>query len=277
MTNEIEIIAEIGVNHMGSVAHAHGLIEHAKNCGCDTVKFQLWDTEKVYPRERWEQMKKLELPRGCFQELKAHAEDLGLRFLCTPDTYNDAVFLKQIGVERLKIGSSNVTNLTLLRAINELGLPVILSTGACDFSEMTAAVVALRRSLVTIMHCVSAYPTPEDQLNLMAIRHLVSRWYHNRTIGFSDHSSYGPVPALVALGLGARVFERHMTTSNELPGPDHKASATVSEMHIYVEMLRWGARCLGDGVKQLMPCEVENRREYDRFVAAQRERSGVDA
>jgi len=273
--NEIEIIAEIGVNHMGSVPHAHGLIEHAKNCGCDTVKFQLWDTEKVYPPERWAEMKKLELPRECFQELKAHAEYLGLRFLCTPDTYNDAVFLKQLGVERLKIGSSNVTNLTLLRAINELGVPVILSTGACTLAEMEAAVMTLRRSLVTIMHCVSAYPTPEDQLNLMFIRHLVARWHHTRTIGFSDHSSWGPVPALVALGLGARVFERHLTTSKELPGPDHKSSAEISEMHSYVEMLRWGARCIGEGDKRLMPCEVENRREYDRFVAMQRERSGV--
>ena len=273
--NEIEIIAEIGVNHMGSVPHAHGLIEHAKNCGCDTVKFQLWDTEKVYPPERWAEMKKLELPRECFKELKARADDLGLRFLCTPDTYNDAVFLKQLGVDRLKIGSSNVTNLTLLRAINELGIPVILSTGACDSSEMLEAVMVLRRTLVTIMHCVSAYPAPEDQLNLMAIRHLVSRWHHQRSIGFSDHTGLGPAAALVALGLGARVFEAHLTTDRTYPGPDHASSLDTERMTTYVNILRYGARCLGSGEKQLMPCEIENRREYDRFVAAQRERSGV--
>lgn len=264
--NDLEIIAEIGVNHNGDFDTAVKLIHAARDAGATTAKFQLWKTERVYPPARWEEMKRLELTREQIKELRNVCILDGIHFLCTPDTYDDAVFLKQIGCDRLKIGSSNVTNARLLRALNELGLAVILSTGACEEYEMAHAVTALRSVPLTIMHCVSAYPAPYDQLNLLVIRQLHRRF--RRPVGFSDHTVSSSA-ALIALGLGARTFEAHLTLDWNQRGPDHRASFEPLMFKQYVEALRYCAKALGSGVKTIMPCELNNRAEYDRFVRAQ--------
>ncbi len=268
--NDIEIIAEIGVNHNGDFNTAVELVHAAVAAGVTTAKFQLWDTESVYPRERWDEMKALELSSRQMVELHDICRQAGIRFLCTPDNIDDAVFLKHIGVDRLKIGSSNVTNQPLLKNIATLGLPVILSTGACEFAEMSQAVHLLKNVPLAIMHCLSAYPAPLAQMNLLVIRDLQKRY--RRPIGFSDHT-LDETAALIALGLGARTFEKHLTLDRTQPGPDHKASMDAMQMKWYVSALRDGATALGSGVKQLMPCEVENRKEYDRFVAQQAARA----
>lgn len=269
--NGLEIIAEVGVNHDGDFEKAVSLLHSARNAGATTVKFQLWNTEHVYPRERWDEMKQLELTRDQIRELRDIAILDGLRFLCTPDTYDDAVFLKQIGCDRLKVGSSNLTNERLLRALAELGLPIILSTGASEWHEVHRAVYTLRRVPLTIMHCVSSYPAPEDQHNLAVIRLYHKRF--RRPVGFSDHTLANARVALVAMGMGARTFEKHITYDKQADGPDHGASLDLVQFSSYVRDLRVGAATLGTGVKTLMPCEVENRAEYDRFVRQQMERS----
>lgn len=269
--NEIEVIAEIGVNHGGDFATACKLVDVAKAVGADTVKTQVWNTERVYPRERWDEMKALELSRENIAMLKAYCESVRINFLCTPDDMEDALFLKELGVERIKIGSSNLTNVALLAEVGRWGLPILLSTGACTPAELDKAVGAIAVSVqLVLLHCLSAYPAPcDEQLNLR----LLQNWgiYHEMTVGFSDHT-IGPIGrdmALVALGLGARTFEKHLTLDKHAPGPDNKASLEPHEMQNYIRALRLGAVALGDGIKRIMPCEMENRKEYERFVAQQ--------
>lgn len=265
--NDIEIIAEIGVNHNGDIGTALMLMKAAKDAGCDTVKFQLWNSERVYPRERWEEMKKLELSADDLSRLKGLAEGMQLRFLCTPDDWQDLNALIEMGVERIKIGSSNITNKPLLYQLAKRGKPVLLSTGACEWGEMAAAIHALQPAKTTILHCVSAYPAPHDQLNLLVIRQIFRR-FGQITVGFSDHTRTSQA-ALIAIGLGARIFEKHITLDTHQAGRDHAASCTPSLMASYVDTLRAASKSLGSGIKTLMPCEVENRAEYDRFVKHQ--------
>lgn len=265
MTNEIEIIAEIGVNHNGNAATAMEMIYTAKTIGVDTVKFQCFHGDR-YPD--------LQFAASEWFRLRDAARSFGLRFLVTPDDWDDVQFLVHgLEVDRIKIGSSNVTNLPLLGKIGQLDIPIILSLGASTAVELADAQRALGPPFgvipqsFTVMHCVSAYPAPTDQLNLSVILELVDGGFD---VGFSDHTLANARASLVALGLGARVFEKHFTLRIDQPGPDHEMSLDPAQMRAYVRDLRDGAAMLGDGYKRIMPCEMENRKEYERFVAKQR-------
>ena len=269
----MEIIAEAGVNHTGDLATACALIDAAHKAGADCVKFQLWNTERVYPRERWDEMKRLELNRDQILQLKLYCAARKIDFLCTPDDRDDAAYLKGIGVRRIKIGSSNITNLPMLRDVTKLGLPILLSTGACDAGEVTRAVAAIVNSLpiaprsqvLTLMHCVSAYPAPFDQMNLRAMTMMQT---FGVPVGLSDHT-YGSSAAMMALAMGAIVIEKHLTLDRNAEGPDHRASMEPREMLGFIQTLRHCECALGDGRKRVMPCEEENRNEYLAFVERQ--------
>jgi N,N'-diacetyllegionaminate synthase len=262
----LEIIAEIGVNHNGNLDAARRLIDAAKEAGADIAKFQLWDSDKVYPEDRRAKMKALELNVNAIMKCRDYCDHADIDFLCTPDTLDDAKFLGDIGCKRIKIGSSNVTNIELIKGICQLGFgEIIISTGACSWEEMDRAMVyACGQNELTVMHCVSSYPAPSDQLNLNVIG-LIPLWARK---GFSDHTR-GYQAALVALGIGATVFEKHITLDHGQSGPDHEMSLEPDFFSYYVRMLREGAEMLGDGVKIIQPCERTNRVEYDRFVKAQ--------
>lgn len=266
MSESIEIIAEIGVNHNGDIGIARELIRRAKHAGCDTVKFQLWSAERSWPSDP--QMAKLELKASDMAQLMDCARNIGIRFLCTPDDEIDACALHTMGVERFKIGSSNVTNLPLLDKIASYGKPVILSTGACTYHEMREAICTFPSRKLTIMHCVSTYPAYMRDLNLLSIR-VLRRDFGRSAVGFSDHTS-GDSAALIALGLGARVFEKHFTLKSSGDGPDHHMSLEPEEMADYVRDLREGAAALGESFKQVLPCEQDNREGYLAFVRRQK-------
>lgn len=261
----LEIIAEIGVNHNGRVQQAMMLAECAKHAGCTAVKTQLWNTERVYPRDRWDQMKRLELSRDSIKILSAFCAGIGIEFICTPDEIEDAIFLKDLGIKRMKTSSQDVTNLKFLRQIGELGLPVIFSTGACGWNEMMEGRAAIGRMDTTVLHCVSAYPAPLEEMNLRVLDHLSSMWPERR-IGLSDHT-IGDEAAVMAVAMGATVFEKHLTFSRFSEGPDHFASITMDMMRAYVKRLQTCYAALGSGDKRVMPCELENRKKFEAFIA----------
>lgn len=266
----VEIVAEIGVNHDGSMDKALQLMEAAQDAGCNTVKYQLFSAERSYAPERCEEMKRLELSRDNIKELKRAAELMKIGFLCTPDDLDDARFLRDIGVERIKIGSSNVTNLPLLRAVAAFDVDVILSTGACSQFEVAKAVQQFGRincGELILLHCVSAYPAPLSQMNMRAINMLAAYGY---PVGLSDHT-LGTDAAVMALAMGACIIEKHLTLDRNADGPDHWASIEPDEMKRFVETLRHCEIALGDGPKRVMPCEEENRKAYEAFVARQME------
>ena len=264
-SKEVFVIAEAGVNHNGNLSLAMELIDVAAKVGCNAVKFQVWNSDHVYPAERvgiieHAGMRSLELRRSELKLLKAHCETRGIIFFATPDELDDAKFLASIGVPLMKTSSHDVTNLELLRGIRELGIPTIMSTGACTASERDAAIVALEPCAV--LHCISAYPAPLDQMCLGLIGDLVARGW---PIGLSDHT-IGIAAACASLALGARIFEKHLTFNRNLPGPDHKASATPKEIGEYVRTLRALAIGMGDGVKRIMPCEAAARAKFKGWL-----------
>ena len=262
----IEIIAEGGINHQGDFNTACRLVEAAIDAGCTAFKTQIFDSERVYQGEKIAEMKKLELGRRGIRDLKAYCDGRGIELIVTPDEIQDARFLKEIGLKRIKTSSQDVTNLLFLGRIDDLGLPVILSTGACTWDELDAAVLEVMGCLSpggAILHCVSAYPAPLDQMNLRIISRLCH--YYGARMGLSDHTE-GCEAAMLALALGATVFEKHLTLDKNQSGPDHAASMTPVELRGYVLTLKRCESALGDGDKRVMPCEEENREKFLRFV-----------
>jgi N,N'-diacetyllegionaminate synthase len=271
LTGPLTVIAEAGVNHNGDKALAHELIDVAARSGADAVKFQTFDPALLvsghaettpYQRDRGgaqdqqSLLAALTLPTEAWLELRDHAEGLGLTFLSTPFDLGSARLLADLGVAAIKTSSGELTNTPFLRAIADLGLPMLVSTGMGNEEEVAAAVSATSAApSVTLLHCVSAYPAPIAEANLRVIPALASQ--HGVPVGWSDHTR-GSTSAVVAVALGATVLEKHVTTDRTLVGPDHAASLEPDELKTYVTAVRDAASALGDGIKRRMPSEVEN-------------------
>jgi len=281
------IIAEAGVNHNGDVETALRLVDAAIDCGCDAIKFQTWITEKVYSKQRslkpeyqarttdaaeseFDTIKKLELSFEDFRSIKDYCDKRGIIFFSTPDEIDSAQFLVGIGMPLMKTASQDVTNTPFLKQLSGMGLPIIFSTGACTIAELAEGVEAVSKHTkdVIILHCVSSYPAPFDQINLSTIPAIAATF--GFPVGFSDHTE-GLEVACAAVALGARVFEKHLTLDRSMPGPDHQASLEPKEMKAYCKALRDVHRALGDGVKRIMPCEVDARKAFRRYIVAARD------
>lgn len=267
------VIAEAGVNHDGSVDAAHALVELAAASGADAVKFQTFQVRAVvsptapsatYQRAttgKTDQSRMLEplvLPDSAWSELERHATQSGLVFLSTPFDIGSAELLAELGIDIAKIPSGELTNIPFLQAISKIFDKVLVSTGMSTMQETERAVATLTpRCSVALMHCISAYPAPADQLNLSAISTL--REYFGLPVGWSDHST-GIGSAPIAVALGARVLEKHITLDRSRSGPDHAASADGEVFRRFVESVRMTERMLGNGAKVPQPCEDDVRR-----------------
>lgn len=276
------IIAEAGVNHNGNLQMAHDLVDDAAAAGADAVKFQTWITEKVCKpgtrraeyqesgcpdeADQFAMLKQLELPYAWHGELKMHAERLGIIFLSTPDEIQSARFLCDLGIPAIKIGSGELTNLPFLRELAELGKPLILSTGMGSLGNVRAAVDAIQSARpipLALLHCVSAYPAPEAEMNLRAIATLRAEF--GVPVGLSDHTTTS-LAATIATGLGMDILEKHLTLSHKLDGPDHAASAEPVEFAELVRTVRKADLMLGSGVKVPTASEISTRQAVQRTL-----------
>jgi N,N'-diacetyllegionaminate synthase len=284
---DLFIIAEAGVNHNGNVETALQLVDAAVNAGCNAVKFQTWITAKVYSRTKsikpdyqsrttnaaeseFETIKKLELSYADFERIKSYCDQKGIIFFSTPDEMDSADFLARLGVRLMKTASQDVTNSPFLRYVARLGMPVIFSTGACTLTELSEGVETILSETqeLIILHCVSSYPAPAEQMNVSLIPNL--RRMFGKPVGLSDHTT-GVEVACAAVALGARIFEKHLTLDKTMSGPDHQASSDPDEMVHYCRTLRSVRAALGDGVKRIMPCEQNTRMAFRRFAVAARD------
>lgn len=270
------IIAEIGVNHNGSMELAKKTIDAAKAAGADAVKFQTFKTEKLVSKKakqaeyqiqntgkvesQFDMLKKLELTENDFRELKHYCEDRDIEFLSTPFDEDSAVLLKELGVHAYKIGSGDLTNVPFLSFLNTLNIPIILSTGMATISEIEEAVEALKDTDISILHCTSVYPAPYNEVNLLAIQ-TIDRAF-GKVVGYSDHT-LGSAVSLGAIMLGAKIIEKHFTLDQNLPGPDHKASLNPEELTEFIRSVRHLESSIGDGIKKCTPSE-ESTREVAR-------------
>jgi N-acetylneuraminate synthase len=278
------IIAEAGVNHNGSLEIALKLVDAAADAGADAVKFQTFRTEAVVTRDapkaayqrattnafesQFEMIKKLELSEESHYKLAEHAKRRGLVFLSTPFDEGSADFLESLSVPAFKIPSGELTNLPFLQHIARKGLPMIISTGMATFKEVDAAVSAIRvegRGDIALLHCVSNYPAAPADVNLRAMATL--REAFSVPVGYSDHTLGTSVP-LAAVALGACIVEKHFTLDQTFSGPDHKASASPSDLAALVVGIRKVEAALGTGLKEPSPSETDTARVARRSLVA---------
>ena len=270
------IIAEAGVNHNGDMKLAYRLIDAAAKAGADAIKFQSFITENLVTKEaqkadyqiettgenggQFAMLKSLELSRDQQKELKAHCDDIGILYLCTPYEVKSADLLEEIGVEAYKIASTDTSNIPFLRHIAGKDMPVILSTGMSSLGEVEEAVNELKlhglEGKIIILQCTSEYPVQIDQLNLRAMKTMELAF--GCPVGFSDHTQgIGASPwAVVA---GACVIEKHFTLDRNMEGPDHMASIEPEELTKLIKTIRDVEASMGDGIKRPMPCELNNK------------------
>ncbi|HSI53118.1 MAG TPA: N-acetylneuraminate synthase [Ramlibacter sp.] len=285
MAEPVFIIAEAGVNHNGDLSMALRLCDAARAAGADAVKFQTFraqdlvvpgaPTAEYQARETGEQdqfamLQKLELSLEQHQAIKAHCDTIGIEFFSTPFSLEAVDMLVKLGVRRIKLSSGELTHRALVERAASAGLPLLVSTGMATMDEIREAMAwigAARGNLdnVTVFHCTSAYPAPDEALNLSAVRSMARDLKVN--IGYSDHS-LGIEAPLAAVALGATVIEKHLTLDCSLPGPDHSASLEPEEFGRMVAGIRRVSAMLGDGVKAPTPEELDTARVARRSVAA---------
>ena len=257
------VIAEIGINHEGSVAKAKHMVRDAYNAGAECVKFQshivsdemTHAAKKVIPGHTkesiWEIISRCAFNEKQELELKKYVESLGMIYLCTPFSRAAADRLHKFGVLAYKIGSGECNNYPLVDHIASFGSPVLLSTGINDIASIRPAVKILekRRVPYVIFHCTSLYPTPYDKVRLGALEEL-QRAFPRAVIGLSDHS-LGPYTAFAAVALGASVIEKHFTSDKKWPGPDIAISLTPPELKGLIEGVNAIHQALGGNKKIL--------------------------
>ncbi len=280
------IIAEIGVNHNGELELARKLVDAAVKAGADVAKFQVFDAASLvtasapsaeyqiantgHNRPQAEMLQELELSRNDFEEISAYCTDRGIEFMASGFSTDDIHFLAGLDVKRFKVPSGEITNLPYLRAIARYGKPVIVSTGMSTLDEVKGALTVfdqegLSHTDITALHCTTDYPTAFHDVNLRAMLTLETQC--GVDVGYSDHTE-GFLIAPVAVGMGARVIEKHLTLDKTLPGPDHRASAGPAEFSAMVEAIRSVEESLGDGVKKPTEAEATYRLVARKSVVA---------
>lgn len=278
LDRDVLVIAEIGNNHEGDVSLAEELIGLAAEAGAQAVKFQTLVPERLVgpdQTDRLAQLQRFALSPDSHIRLARAAEALGLIFLSTPFDLDSVAMLDPL-VAAFKVASGDNDFIPLLRRVAMTGKPVLLSTGMSNLASIRASIEILRgvwneRNFdpgLVLLHCVSGYPTPANEANLRAISTLAALGVG---IGYSDHT-LGIGAAPLAVGLGARIIEKHFTIAHDHSGfRDHKLSANPAELRALVERVREANAMLGDGEKRIMPTEVATAAGARRSIAASRD------
>ncbi|MCR5656071.1 MAG: N-acetylneuraminate synthase [Butyrivibrio sp.] len=282
---KVLIIAEAGVNHNGSPELAKKLVDKAKECGADIVKFQTAKLSSLvsksapmaeYQKENTgkeesqkDMLSKLLLPFEDYKMLSLYCREVGIRFLSTPFDTPSIRFLDPL-LDIWKIPSGEITNYPYLVEIAKTKKDIILSTGMCTMDEVEDAVKVLKDNgsgNITILHCTTNYPTPMEDVNLQAMLSLKEKF--GCPVGYSDHTKGIEVP-IAAVAMGATVIEKHFTLDRNMEGPDHKASLEPDELMAMVKAIRNIEKALGNGEKTPTEAELKNRLVARKSIIASR-------
>ena len=273
---KIKIIAEIGVNHDGSLAKAIKLVRLAKKIGADVVKFQAFDANKLckvdapktfhqklnIPKKitQFEMLKKLELKPADFLKIFKLCKKLNIEFLCTPYDLGSVDLLEKLGVKSYKVSSQDLVDFQLHERIIKTGKTVILSTGASSFLEIEKTINFYKRKKhekIILMHCLSNYPCSLSNLNLSLIKKLDKKFKY--TVGFSDHSNSMDA-AKIAIAFGASIVEKHFTLNKKDSGPDHSSSFDPNDFKEYIKGIRQAEKMIGFPEKKIHKEEISFRK-----------------
>ncbi len=257
----IQIIAEIGINHNGSVEIAKQLIDVAKECGCDAVKFQKRTINIVYseavlntPRESpWgtttrQQKEGLEFGQKQYREIDAYCRKIGIDWFASAWDLESLKFLRQFNLNTNKVASAIMTHREFIEAVAAEGKHAYVSTGMSTVEQLDTVVDLFKGKSCpfTLMHTVSVYPCKEEDLNLGCIQLLRDRY--QVAVGYSGHE-VSPIPSIAAAALGAVVIERHITLDRAMYGSDQAASLERRGFEILVGGIRSVERAFGNGEK----------------------------
>lgn len=266
------VIAEIGINHNGSLDLARRLVDAAAWAGADAVKFQKRTVATVYardlhvPRESpWghtvaAQKYGLELSRHQYDQIAMHCADIKMPWFASAWDLESLEFLKHYCLPYNKIASAMATNHEVVKAIGKQGKKTYLSTGMCNAAQIEGARALLEAGHcdITLMHCVGVYPCPEHMLNLRAITTLKETF--KLPVGYSGHEA-SVSPSVVAVVLGATAIERHITLDRSMYGSDQAASLEPTGFKQLVDTIRKVPTVLGNGIKALAEAEREVARK----------------
>ena len=276
--SKVIIIAEAGVNHNGDLNKAFQLIDAAVQADVDYVKFQTFKADKLVSKlarkadyqiqntadgddSQFDMLKKLELSHHDHEKLIAYCKHKNINFFSTAFDLESLQYLKEIGLNLVKIPSGEITNLPYLRKAAKLFSRVILSTGMSTMEDIEEAVsVFLKEGIhlqnITILHCNTEYPTPMLDVNLKAMNTIQEKF--GTKVGYSDHTLGIEVP-IAAVALGATVIEKHFTLDKTMSGPDHAASLEPTELTAMVKAIRNIEQAMaGSGIKEPSTSEIKN-------------------
>lgn len=278
------IIAEIGANHNGSLDLALRLIDAAKACGADAVKFQSWSKSSLISSAEYarntrytgdgqlgglaEEVERYQLTEPQHHAIAEYCRDTDVLFLSSVFSTQEVCLLDRLGVPAFKVASMDVNHLPLLSCVASRHKPVLLSTGMATLGDIERALAVLRddgAGPVALLHCVSSYPTPPAEVNLRNIATLACAF--DVPVGFSDHTLGTAVP-LAAIALGACIVEKHFTLDKNMPGWDHAISADPAEMRALVNGARDIYASLGSPLRQVGIAEMEKRKVFRRRLVA---------
>lgn len=274
---KVLIIAEAGVNHNGSVEIAKQMIDVAASAGVDYVKFQSFNTDQLVSKNakkaeyqklnfadsdnsQYSMLKNLELSVEDHINLLHYCREKKIKFFSTAFDLDSIDFLASLKLGIWKVPSGEITNYPYLEKIASTHEPVIISSGMCEIEDIKNALDVfykhgLNKSLITVLHCNTEYPTPMEDVNLKAMKTIADTFGVN--VGYSDHTKGIEVP-IAAVALGACIIEKHFTLDRNMEGPDHKASLEPDELKAMAAAIRNIERALGTSEKKISPSEKKN-------------------
>ena len=270
------IIAEIGINHNGSVETARELIKAAYDAGVDAIKFQKRTPEICVPDHQKQQMRqtpwgyisyldyrsKVEFGQAEYEQIDAYCQSLGIAWLASSWDIPSLEFIEGFEPPAHKVPSALLTDHKLLRAMKATGRPVILSTGMSTMDEIEEAVAILGMENLLICHTTSSYPCPPEELNLKMVQTLLDKF--PCPIGYSGHE-VGLVPSALAVAMGACLVERHVTLDRAMWGSDQAASVEPHGIRTLVKYIRVTEKSLGDGQKRVYDSEQSSLKKLRRY------------
>lgn len=270
------IIAEIGINHNGSLDIAKKMIDGAAHAGCDAVKFQKRTPEICVPKDQWnierdtpwgrmtylEYRHKVEFTKSDYAEIDQFCKEKGILWFASCWDEPSVDFMEQFNPPCYKAASASLTDIELLKKKKSTGRPLIISTGMSTMEEIETAVEAIGTENLLIAHATSTYPCPPEELNLKMI-HTLKAKYPMCPIGYSGHET-GLATTWATVAMGAMFIERHITLDRAMWGTDQAASVEIGGLDRLVGNIRDIEKAMGDGVKRVYESEVGPRKKLRR-------------
>ncbi|MBU2492797.1 MAG: N-acetylneuraminate synthase family protein [Bacteroidetes bacterium] len=273
----VYIIAEIGINHNGSLENAKKLIDGAVFSGCDAVKFQKRTPELCVPKDQWnierdtpwgrmtyiDYRYKVEFNEDEYAEIDSYCRKKNIHWFVSPWDEGAVDFINKFDPVIYKIASASLTDSELLKCVKKTGKPIMLSSGMSSMEEVENAVMLCGNENILLAQSTSTYPCKLEELNLRVIQ-TYKKKFPNIPIGYSGHET-GLAPTMAAVALGAAFIERHITLDRAMWGSDQAASVEVQGMFRLVKDIRDIEKSLGDGIKKVFDSELSSINKLRRI------------